>query len=94
MLTFISEGFPEFARFFNHSHLWKLQSIITAECSAIELLRKMRPCARAMTAYAGRVEIFIADGQLERQAGALRGMGGRHGDPGELAREREVREYL
>ena len=25
MPIFISEGFPEFARFFNHSHLWKLQ---------------------------------------------------------------------
>jgi hypothetical protein len=25
MLIFINEGFPEFARFFNHSHLWKLQ---------------------------------------------------------------------
>ena len=25
MLTFASEGFPEFTRFFNHSHLWKLQ---------------------------------------------------------------------
>jgi hypothetical protein len=43
MLIIISEGFPEFARFFNHSHLWKLQSIITAECSAIELLRNTRP---------------------------------------------------
>ena len=27
MLTFISEGFPEFTRFFNHSHLWKLQHL-------------------------------------------------------------------
>lgn len=27
MLTFASEGFPEFARFFNHSHLWKLQHL-------------------------------------------------------------------
>ncbi|MDT5060010.1 MAG: hypothetical protein QOH63_469 [Acidobacteriota bacterium] len=43
MLNITSEGFPEFARFFNHSHLWKLQPIITAECSTIELLRKMRP---------------------------------------------------
>ena len=25
MLIVVSEGFPEFARFFNHSHLWKLQ---------------------------------------------------------------------
>ena len=25
MLIVVSEGFPEFTRFFNHSHLWKLQ---------------------------------------------------------------------
>jgi hypothetical protein len=46
MPTFIGEGFPEFARFFNHSHLWKLQLLLTAECSAIELLRKTRSTHR------------------------------------------------
>jgi len=63
MLTFISEGFPEFARFFNHSHLWKLQSIITAECSAIELLRNMRPTHRLKGSCVGRRMIFITDVQ-------------------------------
>ncbi len=62
MLTVISEGSPEFARFFNHSHLWKLQSSITAECSAIELLRNMRPMRRLWGACVGRRMIFIADG--------------------------------
>ena len=54
MLIIISEGSPEFARCFNHSHLWKLQSIITAECSAIELLRKIR-ALHCMNCLRGRV---------------------------------------
>ena len=61
MLIFISEGFPEFARFFNHSHLWKLQLLITAECSAIELLRKTRPTHELLQQCVERDTIFIAD---------------------------------
>ncbi len=63
MLTVISEGSPEFARFFNHSHLWKLQSSITAECSAIELLRNMRPTHRQKGSCVERRMIFITDVQ-------------------------------
>ena|GEM_PF-4216551 len=51
-------GFPEFTRFFNHSHLWKLQITLTAECSAIELLRKTRPALLPGEAVLGRGEFL------------------------------------
>ena len=73
MLTITSEGFPEFARFFNHSHLWKLQSLITAECSAIELLRKMRPRHRLKRCVRGAQGDFynrrLIKGQAQPKAG-------------------------
>jgi hypothetical protein len=63
-------GFPEFTQFFNHSHLWKLQSTITAGCSAIELLRKMRPCWIDQVSPAfGRVNFYS-----RRVAGASSGV--------------------
>jgi hypothetical protein len=104
----VSEGFPEFARFFNHSHLWKLQlscmgfpmaigarenaffnfflnllptprisfpgnievflrrvsaivkdhAALTAECSAIELLRKMRPAGAIDCSHGARRNFY------------------------------------
>ena len=68
MLTIASEGFPEFARFFNHSHLWKLQSIITAGCSAIELLRKMRPTHHLKRCVRGAQDDFYNRRSMKGQA--------------------------
>jgi len=64
-------GSSEFTQFFNHSHLWKLQ-IITAGCSAIELLRitKLRRVGVALL-DAG---FFITDDSPERQANVRNGL--------------------
>ena len=68
MLIIISEGSPEFARCFNHSHLWKLQSSITAECSAIELLRNMRPTYCLVSNMRGAQVDFYNRRRMKRQA--------------------------
>jgi hypothetical protein len=93
MPTGISEGSPEFARFFNHSHLWKLQSSITAECSAIELLRNMRPTHGPEGVCVGRGMIFITDAGWGVKRGQVGAEAGRYRRPC-LARGAKVREYL
>ncbi len=84
MLTFVCEGFPEFARCFNHSHLWKLQHScmkfllhimqrLTAGCSAIELLRNTR--SALPESFAESAEDFYNRPLCERQAEPVRGAG-------------------
>jgi len=43
MLTFVGEGFPEFTRFFNHSHLWKLQRSLQPNALPLSYCGMYRP---------------------------------------------------
>jgi len=65
MLAIISEGFPEFARFFNHSHLWKLQlscvnfsmTISAQENAFFDFLLNLLPAS--CIPFSGDTEVFL-----------------------------------
>ena len=65
MLVVLSEGSPEFARFFNHSHLWKLQlscmgfpmTVGAQENAFFDFFLNLFPASRI--SFLGNTEVFL-----------------------------------